>query len=112
MAITPQTLLFGIPVALSVTSLAALHWYPWNRGTQPLSRLAAYAVGTSVVVGFPVAAMLVAMALHMPQTELFWSSLLIANTAASGATVKLAYWIDGSRAVSLEDTAANANRDL
>jgi hypothetical protein len=105
--------LFGVPVALSASTLAWLHFYPWNKGTKPLDRLAAYTVGTAVVVGFPVAAMFAARALHLPQDELFWALLLITNTVASGATVRGAYWVDGQRAVTPEEMAgAHAARDL
>jgi hypothetical protein len=106
-------LLFGVPVTLSVTTLTAMHWYPWHNGTKQLDRITAYTLGTAVVVGFPVVAMLVAAAMHMPQNELFWAALLISNTAASGATVKAAYWVDGNKAVSPEEMeGAHAARDL
>lgn len=104
--ITPSSLmLLGIPIAMSTISLAMLHWYPWNKGTRPLPRIRAYTVGTAVVVGFPVAAMLAAVALHAPQGELFWAALLLLNTLASGATVNIAYWIDGNRAISTEEAS-------
>ncbi|WP_287960744.1 hypothetical protein [Caldilinea sp.] len=38
--------------------------------------------------------------------EWFWVGLLLANTAVSGATVAIAYWIDGRRALSREDDHA------
>jgi hypothetical protein len=56
-----------------------------------LDRVTAYTLGTAVVVGFPVTAMMAAAAMQIPQHELFWAALLIVNTAASGATVNLAY---------------------
>lgn len=98
-----QTLLLGVPVALSVSTLSALHWYPWNKGTKPLGRVAAYTVGTAVVVGYPIAAMLAAIVLGLPQNELFWAGLLATNTFASGAAVNIAYWIDGNRAVGINE---------
>jgi len=97
-------LLFSIPVGLSMTTLATMHWYPWNKGTRPLKRVAAYTMGTVVVVGYPVATMFVANALKMSHGEVFWALLLIANVVLSGITVNVAYWIDGNRAVSLEET--------
>lgn len=41
--------------------------------------------------------------------ELFWAALLVVNALISGATVNACYWIDGARALTLED-AANERR--
>lgn len=95
-----ELVLFVTPIALSCSTLAATHWFPWHNGTQPLQRTTAYAVGTSVVVGFPVLAMLISAAWQLDIGALFWALLLMANVAASGTTVLAAYWIDGRRALS------------
>ncbi len=107
-----SALLFGVPIILSATTLAALHWYPWNRGTEPLNRTTAYALGTAVVVGYPVVSMVVAASLGLPHGELFWAALLIVNALASGATVNTAYWIDGNKAMTLDDAQAATNGDF
>lgn len=104
-----EAVLFATPVALSITTLSAAHWFPWHWGAKPLDRLTAYTVGTSVVVGYPVLAMLLAVATGQHIGTLFWALLLIANTVASGATVQVAYWIDSRKAVGLEGTN-NATR--
>lgn len=98
-------LLFVGPLVASATLLAALHWFPWNRGARPLTRIAAYTVGTLVIVGVPVLAMLLAVGLQRPQGELFWVALLVANTGISGLTVKICYYVDAGRALTLEDAA-------
>lgn len=105
-----QVLLLGVPVALSVTTLTALHWYPWNKGTKPLGRVASYTLGTAVVVGYPIAAMIAAIILAMPQGESFWVALLSLNTLASGAAVNIAYWIDGNRAVGIEEVSSTDDK--
>ena len=105
-------LLFGVPVALSMSTLAALHFYPWNKGTRPLKRTTAYTIGTAVVVGLPVAAMFAAMGLDKPQNEAFWALLLIVNTVASGATVHACYWVDDNRAVTPQEAQDDADGTL
>ena len=107
---TSDVLLFVLPILFSVVSLAALHWFPWHSGARPLGRVAAYAVGTAVVVGVPVLTMLVVAALGIHRLEWFWATLLVANAAFGGGTVCLAYWIDSRRALTLEDGRA-ARRD-
>lgn len=96
-------LLFGVPIALASASLFALHWYPWNRGVRELERLTAYTIGTSVVVGAPVIAMLTAIALEIEHPLSFWVAHLVVNTTVCGATVKFAYFIDDGLALGLED---------
>lgn len=96
-------LLFGAPLVVSSLALGLMHWYPYRNGVQSLARTTAYALGTSVTVGVPAMAMLVAHALGMAQGELFWVALVVANTLVSGATVHLAYWIDSHRAISLDE---------
>ncbi len=103
-------LLFVLPLLFSAITLAALHWFPWYSGTRPLSRVAAYTAGTSVVVGVPVVTMLLAASLGIHRLEWFWAALLVANTAVSGGTVSLAYWIDSRRALTLEDGHAPRRR--
>ena len=98
-----DALLFGLPLLFSSITLAALHWFPWHNGARPLGRVAAYAAGTAVVVGVPVLTMLTAATLGYHRLEWFWAVLLVANTLVSGGTVRLAYWIDSRRAVTLED---------
>lgn len=98
-----DVLLFGVPLVLSSTLLGLLHWFPWNGGSVELTRMQAYTTGTLVVVGVPVAAMLVASAVEMEAGQLFWAALLVANTVVSGATVKVAYWIDSGKAIGQEE---------
>lgn len=98
-------LLFILPLAASAVSLTALHYFPWNRGARPLKRTTAYALGTLVTVGVPILAMLVAALLGVSRGELFWAAMLALNALVSGATVNACYWIDGSRALTLEDAA-------
>jgi hypothetical protein len=101
-----DVLLFVLPLLISALSLAAMHWFPWHGGARPLGRIAAYSAGTTVVVGVPVLTMLLAATLGMHRLEWFWATLLVANTAVSGGTVSLAYWIDSRRALTLEDDRA------
>lgn len=101
---------FAAPPAASSLALAALHWFPWHGGARPLARVDAYAVGTLVVVGVPVATMLLTAALGIVYGQLFWAALLAANVAVSGATVRLAYWIDSRKALTLEDAHAASGR--
>lgn len=105
-----DVLVFAAPLGASVVTLAAMHWFPWHNGARPLRRTAAYTAGTLVVVGIPVAAMLLVTALGAAYGQLFWAALLVANAIASGATVHLAYWIDSHRALTLEDTHADDRR--
>lgn len=84
---------------ISATTLAAMHWFPHR----PRGHVARYALGTSVVVGVPVAAMLVTAALGLAYPSLFWAALLVVNTAIGGATVAGAYWLDSRRAVGHEE---------
>lgn len=99
-------LLFGVPLAFSSAVLAALHWYPWNRGTKPLTRRQAYTIGTLVLMGSPISAMLVSLGLEMRHDEVFWIAHLLATMFVCGSTVNFTYWLDGIRAVSLEDSDA------
>ena len=98
-------LLFIGPLMASAVSLTALHYFPWNRGVRPLKRTTAYALGTLVTVGVPVVAMLVAALVGVSRGELFWAALLTLNALVSGGTVNACYWIDGTRALTLEDAA-------
>lgn len=106
---TPQLeladiVVFCTPGVLSSLTLAALHWFPWHgRGYASLSRIAAYTMGTLVVVGVPVATMLLTATLGIVYGQVFWAAVLVANMLVSGATVHLAYWIDSRRALTLED---------
>jgi len=97
-------LLFAAPLGASAITLAAIHWFP---GARELSRTTAYAIGTLVTVGVPAAAMLLAAALGLSRGELFWATLLLTNALVSGATVNLAYWIDGKlpHAITLDEVA-------
>lgn len=103
-------LLFGTPLVTSALSLGLMHWLPWNGGAKELERPTAYALGTIVTVGVPAMTMLVAHALGMARTELFWASLLIINALVSGATVNIAYWVDSGRAITLDEVQGNAAR--
>lgn len=96
-------LLFAAPLFISALTLALMHWFPWKDGFDVLTRIEAYAAGTLVTVGVPVLTMLIAAAVGVQQGELFWAALLTVNATVSGATVKLAYWYDGKRAISHED---------
>lgn len=104
-----QALLVGIPLVVSSLSLTAMHFFPWNRGAHPLKATSAYALGTLVTVGVPASTMALAAALNAPQDETFWVALLVANTAVSGATVHLCYWVDEGRAVG-RDEVGHARR--
>lgn len=101
---------FAAPLGASSLALAAAHWFPWHGRARPLARVDAYAVGTAVVVGVPVAAMLLTAALGRLYGQLFWAALLAANVAVSGAVVHLAYWIDSRNALTLEDAHADSGR--
>lgn len=103
-------LTFTISPAVSALSLAAAHWFPWHGGARQLRRTTAYAIGTSVVVGVPVLTMIVTWLLGVMYDQLFWAALLVVNAAVSGATVNIAYWIDGRRAVTVEDVYAEYGR--
>lgn len=105
-----DVLIFVLPLVFSAITLAAMHWFPWHSGTRPLGRVAAYTAGTTVVVGVPVLTMLLAAVLGIHRLEWFWAALLVANTAVSGGTVSLAYWIDSRRALTLEDDHAARRR--
>lgn len=87
-------LIFGMTGVVSGLALLAAHYFPWNRNRAELERTTAYAIGTSVVVGVPVIAMLLTVLMGDSRGELFWALLLVANTAVCGTTVKLAYWVD------------------
>jgi hypothetical protein len=104
-----DALLFVAPLAASTVTLAAMHWFP---GATELEKPQAYALGTLVTVGVPVATMLLAVLLAMPQGEVFWAALLAANTAVSWAAVKACYWIDKRRPITLDEVtnATRANR--
>lgn len=104
-------LMFLAPLLVSALALACMHWFPWKSGADILTRIEAYTAGTLVTVGVPVLAMLLAAALSLHYGELFWASLLTANTAVSGATVKLAYWYDGKRAINQQDMRHARQRD-
>ena len=103
-----DAVVFAAPLAASAVTLTALHWFPWHGGLAPLRRTTAYVLGTLVTVGIPVATMLLTAALGLVYGQAFWAALLVANTAVSGATVHVAYWIDGHRALTLEDGHAAA----
>lgn len=104
-----DAVLFAVPLAASAVSLTALHFLPWNGGTKPLERTAAYAVGTLVTVGVPASTMIVSALLGLAHGELFWAALLLVNALVSGATVKGCYWLDGTRAISLDEARGHAN---
>lgn len=98
-----DVLLFGVPLALSASSLAAMHWYPWRgEGNLRLTRVEAYSMGTLVVVGLPVAAMGLSIAMQIVVSLWFWMALLVANMLVGGATVSVAYWVDEKRPLGLE----------
>lgn len=96
-------LLFAGPLSASAVTLAAMHWFP---GARRLERTTAYAFGTIATVGIPVVTMVLAAALGFARDELFWASVLVANTLIAGGTVKLAYWIDSKQPLTLEDAAS------
>lgn len=98
-----DALLFVTPLAVSALSLTAMHFFPWHRGAKPLARTTAYALGTLATVGIPALTMLLAAVLSMPQGELFWAALLLCNALVSGGAVNFCYWIDASRAISLDE---------
>lgn len=106
-----QALLFVAPLGASAVTLAAMHWFP---GATGLAKPHAYALGTLVTVGVPVVTMLLAVLLAMPQGEVFWAALLVANTVVSGMTVKVCYWLDSQRPrpITLDEVknAARGNR--
>jgi hypothetical protein len=102
-------LLFGAPIVGACLLLGVAHWYPWNRGAKPLRRREAYAIGTSVVVGSPISAMLLAQAMAIPKDEWFWIAHLIVNTAACGITVSVAHWIDEGTAIGLREGTNDAD---
>jgi hypothetical protein len=98
-----DAVVFLAPPVASTVTLAALHWFPWHGGIRPLSRVVAYALGTGVTVGVPVITMVLTAALGLAYGSLFWAALLLANAFISGAAVGMAYWIDGHRALTLDD---------
>jgi MFS family permease len=93
-------LIATLPVAKTSAVLAVMHWFPWH---ETLRRTTAYALGTAAVVGIPAATMVIASALGLQYSQPFWAGLLVVNALVAGATVNLAYWIDGKRAVGHED---------
>lgn len=99
-------LLFVLPLLFSVVTLAAMHWFPWHNGTQQLGRVAAYTAGTIVTIGVPALTMLLAASFGLRYSEIFWAAFLVVNALVSGGTVRVAYWIDSRRALSLEDAHA------
>lgn len=101
--------LFALPLAASAISLTTLHFLPWNGGTKPLERTTAYAVGTLVTVGVPASTMIMAALLGLHYGELFWAALLVVNALVSGAAVNVCYWLDGTRAISLDEARGHAN---
>jgi hypothetical protein len=90
---------FAAPQVVSATTLSAMHWFPWHGGQRKPGRVAAYAMGTAVTMGVPVATMLLTVATGNQYGTLFWAALIVANTLVSGATVAVAYWIDSRRPV-------------
>jgi hypothetical protein len=104
-----DVVLFCTPLGASVVSLGLLHWFPWKGGVDVLERTTAYALGTIVTVGFPAATMLLAAALAMHKSEVFWACLLLVNALISGATVNLAYWIDSKRPITLDEAARDVS---
>lgn len=103
-----DALLVGLPIILSASTLLWMHWYPWNKGAKPLGYLARYVLGTVCLVGIPIITFLVADALSM-QRGLRWVALFLAlNAVISGIAVRIAYWIDDNRAVTLEEYKRHA----
>ena len=97
----------GCVLAFSVLALGLLHWFPWPTR---LKRVEAYTLGTSVLLGAPVAAMVITHAAGLVYGQLFWAALLVANAAVGGATVLVAYEIDKHRPVNLEDVHRGPQR--
>jgi predicted permease len=102
-------LLFVVPIVLAAALLWGMHFYPWNRRAKPLEPISAYTMGTAVVVGMPIAAMLTAVALDMRKDELFWALHLAVSTCTCGITVKVAYLVDDSDPISLDEVNHNGN---
>lgn len=102
-------LLFAAPLAFSAASLTALHFLPWHGGAKPLARTTAYAIGTVVTVGVPALTMILAAMLDLHHGELFWAALMLVNALTSGAAVNVCYWIDASRAITLDEAADYAS---
>lgn len=92
---------------LSAVMLGLLHWFPWS---QRLKRVEAYTVGVGVLLGIPVATMVLTHAAGLDYGQLFWAGLLAGNAAVSGATVRLAYAIDKRGPINLEDVARGPQR--
>lgn len=97
----------AVVLALTALTLGNLHWYPWP---QRLKRVEAYTVGVAVLLGYPIAAMVLTHVAGLAYGQLFWAGLLLANALAGGATVRLAYAIDKRRPINLEDTHRGPQR--
>lgn len=78
---------------LPALTLAAAHWFPWGalpgRGGAPLPRLATYAIGVAVIVGYTSLLAWSGARAAMDALALLW---IVA--ASAGATTLAAWWID------------------
>lgn len=93
-----DVLLFGFCYLISALALGVMHWLPFA-GTEELrDRRMCYAMGSSVVVGVPAGAMILADALAMPHSGTFWAALTVTNLFVSGLAVQVCYWIDDRHA--------------
>lgn len=106
-----QLILYLTAATITALLMFATHWYPWHNGTRRRpDRLTAYTIGAIGLIGIPVLAMAITEALDIHPPVRTWIELLILNTIAAGAATHLAYWIDGRRALTLEDTHAQPRR--
>ncbi len=102
-----RIIVVGCVLAFSALALSLLHWFPWPK--RPACG-EAYALGTAVLVGAPVATMVLTHAAGQALGQLFWAGLLVANAVIGGATLLLAYGIDKRRPVNLEDVHRGPQR--
>lgn len=85
-----MTLLKAVSFVIPATAMAAAHWFPWRRLFRgDLNRLAAYAIGTSAIVGTAALAISVSDGDRREHRTL----VLLAALGAGLATL-LAYTID------------------
>jgi hypothetical protein len=94
-----HTLLFGLPLCLSVLIVMTLHWMPLRKrdGSREFL-LACYTMGSLISIGITVCTMLIAPAVGLEPDTYFWIALLVVIAVANNLTVRLCYWIDDSKA--------------
>lgn len=96
-------LLYGVAGLVSSMTLAALHWTPIGGGANVRDRRICYALGSSVLIGVPVAAMRIAEAMGYERKQSYWATFLLANTFVSGLAVQVCYLIDDGQPVTAHD---------